>query len=135
MNKGFNFRHKLRMEQPKYIIHPFNKAVVCIIECSIPSLPYNAEIHRKFSELDCFNNEFTVKAVAKCNSKDTYNEETGMRIAESRAKAKAVSKALKIMEHYKDIMSQEYTVLNNSVEFFADELCKEKHHINKLISY
>ena len=132
MNKGCNFRHKLKMEQPKYIIHPFNKAVVCIIECSIPSLPYNEEIHRKFSELS-YCNEFTVKAVAKCNNKDTYDEKAGMRIAESRAKFKALSKAHKIMLHYQEIMSKEYNVINNSIEFFADELCKEKHHINKLI--
>lgn len=130
----FGGRYKLRMEQPRFIIHPHHQTVVCIIECSIPHLPVDFEIYKKFSDLTCYNYNFKVKAVAKCNTNDRYNEETGIRIAESRAKEKALNKAMKIMQHYETLKIKEMSVVEHSLNFFKDELIKERKHIAKLIS-
>lgn len=131
---GFGGRYKLRMEQPRFIIHSHNKVVVCIIKCSIPYLPVEPEVYKKFSELNFCNYNFEVKAVAKCNNIDEYSEETGIRIAESRAKEKALNKAMKIMQHYETLKIKEMSVVGHSVKFFKDELIKERKHIVKLTS-
>lgn len=127
-------RFKLKMNQPRYIIQPQSKVVVCIMECSIPHLPYNCHIMRKFHEVSGPNYHFTVKGTAKCGSRDTYDEQTGMRIAESKAKEKAISKAYKIMQHYYPMVKEEMNVIENSIEFFERELDRENSHLCDLMN-
>lgn len=127
-------RFKLRMNQPRYIIQPQSKVVVCIMECSIPQLPYCCHIMRKFHEVSGPDYHFTVKGTAKCGPKDTYDEQTGMRIAESKAKEKAISKAYKIMQHYRSIVKENLNVFENSIEFFDRELYRENSHLCDLMN-
>lgn len=129
-----NERFKLRMNQPRYIIQPQSKVVVCIMECSIPHLPYNCHILRKFHEVSGPAYHFTVKGTAKCGPRDTYDEQTGMRIAESKAKEKAISKANKIMQHYRSIVKENLNVIENSIEFFDRELYRENSHLCDLMN-
>lgn len=127
-------RFKLRMNPPRYIIQPQSKVVVCIIECSIPHLPYCSYIMRKFPEVSGPYCHFTVKGTAKCGPRDTYNEQTGMMIAESKAKEKAISKAYKIMQHYHSIVKENLNVYENSIEFFERELYRENSHLCDLMN-
>lgn len=79
----------------KFIVKPENKVVVCKMSVDM-QLPKS----ECWGSMDCncwntkapmvdYSGRFTVMAKAKCNSEDTFDEATGKKIAESRAKAKA----------------------------------------------
>ena len=83
----------------KFIVKPENKVVVCNMsvdmqlfdsECWVQMDP--AWWATKAPMVNSFG-EFTVTAKARCNSDDTFDEATGKKIAESRAKAKAFKTA------------------------------------------
>lgn len=86
----------------KFIVKPENKVVVC-----------NMSVDMQLMDSECWNHmdpawwatkapkvnqfgEFTVTAIARCNSEDTFDEATGKKIAESRAKAKAFKTATNV---------------------------------------
>lgn len=86
----------------KFIVKPENKVVVC--NMSVDMQIYKSGGYRcidpnwwttKFSKVNCYG-EFTVTAIARCNSEDTFDEATGKKIAESRAKAKAFKTATNV---------------------------------------
>ena len=83
----------------KFIVKPENKVVVC--NMSVDMQIYKSGGYRcidpnwwttKFPKVNCYG-EFTVTAKARCNSDDTFDEATGKKIAESRAKAKTFKTA------------------------------------------
>ena len=85
---------KLRTES-KFIVKPENKVVVCIMKVDMQLT--NSEcwysIDPKWWATKApkvnYCGEFIVTAIARCNSEDTFDEATGKKIAESRAKSKA----------------------------------------------
>lgn len=86
----------------KFIVKPENKVVVC--NMSVDMQIYKSGGYRckdpnwwttKFPKVNC-HGEFTVTAIARCNSEDTFDEATGKKIAESRAKAKAFKTATNV---------------------------------------
>lgn len=127
----FATRYKMTMKVEKYIIHEHNKTVTCIMKCDFPTLPYNNRVIEKFS-LD-FINEFTVRGVAKCRPGDTYDEQTGCRIAEAKAKLKAFKKAEKIMRTYYENVLSEMRNTEQSISFFEEEYRRENSHYTKLL--
>ncbi len=81
--------------EPKFIVKPEDKVVVCKMKVDMQLIdsecwPYigAAWYGNKALKVNQFG-EFTVKAIARCNSEDTFDEVIGKRIAESRAKVKA----------------------------------------------
>lgn len=124
-------RYKMTMRVVKYIVHEQNKAITCIMACDFPKLPYNEKVDKKFN-LEFFN-EFTVKGVAKCRPGDTYDEQTGCRIAESKAKLKAFKKAEKIMRTYYENVLSEMRNTEQSISFFEEEYRRENSHYTKLL--
>ena len=85
--------------ESKFIVKPENKVVVCNMKVDMQLI--NSEC---WNHIDCdwwatkapkvnHFGEFTVTAVARCNAEDTFDEATGKKIAESRAKAKAFKTA------------------------------------------
>ncbi len=88
--------------ESKFIVKPENKVVVCNI--SVDMQIYKSGGYRyvdpnwwatKAPKVNCYG-EFTVTAIARCNSEDTFDEATGKKIAESRAKAKAFKTATNV---------------------------------------
>lgn len=135
-NIGSEPRYKLRIKSSRYIIHPHNKAIVCILECSVPELPLISKITDKYFDniINCcnFDNSFTVRGVAKCRPGDEYNEETGMRIAESKAMIKAYDKVRRAIEDYKDLIGKEWDKANESINFFEVVLGRECMHLESI---
>jgi hypothetical protein len=133
---GSEPRYKIKIESTRYIIHPHNKAIVCIMECSMPELPRIPKVSDKYfsNTTHCynFNNNFEVKGVAKCGPGDEYNEELGMKIAESKATMKAFDKVRRVLEEYKDIIGKEWDKANTSVDFFEQMLGRECMHFESL---
>lgn len=132
INSGSEPRYKLKIEQPKFYIHSHKKIVVCELYCDILGLPFKAKVDRKYFSDAQFYGEFKVKASAKCRPGDEYNEETGMKIAESKAMIKAYDKARRILEDYKEVIGKEWNMANNSVNFFEVTLGRECMHLESL---
>lgn len=129
---GSEPRYKLKIEPPKYYIHSHKKVVVCELNCEILGLPFKAKVDSKYFSDAQFYGEFKVKASAKCRPGDEYNEETGMKIAESKAMIKAYDKARRILEDYKEVIGKEWDKANNSVYFFEATLGRECMHLESL---
>lgn len=132
-NAGSDLRYRLKIKQPKYYIHSHKKVVVCELNCDIPELPFKSKIQRKYFHNEPWYGEFKVKASAKCRPGDEYNEETGMKIAESKAMIKAYDKARRILEDYKEIIGKEWDKAYNSVDFFETVLYREGEHLTSII--
>lgn len=132
-NAGSDLRYRLKIKQPKYYIHSHKKVVVCELNCDIPELPFKSKIQRKYFHNEPWYGEFKVKASAKCRPGDEYNEETGMKIAESKAMIKAYDKARRILEDYKEIIGKEWDKARNSVDFFETVLYREGEHLTSII--
>ena len=132
INSGSEPRYKFKIEQPKFYIHSHKKIVVCELNCEILGLPFKAKVDSKYFSDAQFYGEFKVKASAKCSPGDEYNEETGMKIAESKAMIKAYDKARRILEDYKEVIGKEWDKANNSVYFFEATLGRECMHLESL---
>lgn len=131
-NTGSDLRYKIKIGQPKFYIHSHKKIVVCELKCEITDLPYKGKISRKYFNDEPWYGEFTVKASAKCRPEDVYNEETGMKIAESKAILKAYDKARRVLEDYKEIIGKEWDKARNSIDFFETVLYREIKHLESL---
>ena len=131
-NSSSEPKYKLKIEQPKYYIHSHKKIVVCELNCEIQELPFKAKINRKHFNDSQWYGEFKVKASSKCRPGDEYNEETGMKIAESKAMVKAYDKARRVLEDYLDVIGKEWDKARNSVDFFEYVLGMECMHLECL---
>ena len=132
-NIGSEPRYKLKIEQPKFYIHSHKKIVVCELNCEIQELPFKAKINKKYFNDSQWYGEFKVKASAKCRPGDEYNEETGMKIAESKAMIKAYDKARRILEDYKEVIGKEWDKASRSTDFFELVLGRECMHLESIV--
>lgn len=133
LETNYEPRYKLKIKQPKYYIHSHKKVIVCELNCDIPELPFKSKIQRKYFHNEPWYGEFKVKASAKCRPGDEYNEETGMKIAESKAMMKAYDKARRILEDYKELVDKEWNKADSSVEFFNRMLGRENRHLENIV--
>lgn len=131
-NSGSEPKFKLKIEQPKFYIHSHKKIVVCELNCEIQELPFKAKINRKHFNDSQWYGEFKVKASAKCRPGDEYNEDTGMKIAESKAMVKAYDKARRVLEDYLEVIGKEWDKARNSVDFFEYVLGRECMHLESI---
>lgn len=94
-------KNRVAIIKSKYHVDTENKVVVCELTCDLqlgkhPAWFYiTPNMWKKLPNVN-YAGVFTVKAIARCNSVDTFNEETGKRIAESRAKIKMFKTASKV---------------------------------------
>ena len=97
-------RNRVLIEKSNFYVDEVNKVVVCKLECdmqlhkhpawdAIDSIPYVS-----------WDGKFIVKAKARCNATDTFDVETGKRIAESKAKAKMFNTAWKVYRMCEDAL-------------------------------
>lgn len=88
----------------KFIVKPEKKVVVCNMSVDMQMNKSGGYRYidpiwwaAKFPKVNCYG-EFTVTAKARCNSDDTFDETTGKKIAESRAKSKAFKTAKNVWD-------------------------------------
>ena len=124
--------------ESKFIVKPENKVVVC--NMSVDMQLMNSECWNyidskwwatKAPKVNCYG-EFTVTAIARCNSEDTFDEATGKKIAESRAKAKAFKIARNVWDCIaKNLAKQAYIAeqMTKNCELVREV---EVKHIEKL---
>lgn len=121
-----------------YIIKPEKKVVVCVLECDM-------QLHKHPTWKDIYCNmwaklpivsdygTFKVKAIAKCSEEDTFDEEIGKRIAESRAKGKAFATAAKVYREIEKYFLNCAALVNESVEACEQTVKVEEAHVELLI--
>ena len=132
-------KSNLKIEKIDYRVNEEKRTVACILTCDM-----QLRKHPAYDNYICYqwtkimpkvnsSGRFTVSATAKCYEGDTFNVETGKRIAESRAKKKAFGIARKVYsEIYFKIMEAITSVM------MSEEACHiaegvEEGHIEELI--
>lgn len=131
-------RNRVKITKANYIVNPEKKVVVCVLECDMQLCKHPAWDHIYFNmwaNLPLVDNSgtFKVRAIARCNEEDAFNEEAGKRIAESRAKGKAFATAAKVYKEIEKYFLNCAALVNESVEACEQAVKVEKAHVELLI--
>lgn len=131
-------RNRVRITKASYIVNPGKKVVVCVLECDMQLQKHPAwtDIYPKmWANLPLVDScgTFKARAVARCNEEDAFNEEVGKRIAESRAKGKALAAAAKVYREIKKYFLNCAALVDESVEACEQAVKVEEAHVELLI--
>lgn len=122
----------------KFYVDAENKVVICELKVDMQMHKHPAWLsiyasiwNKKFPNVS-YDGEFTIKAKARCNSTDTFDEKKGKMIAESRAKAKMLNIASRVWhEAYKSLSFMADNCLCSSIACSNAEKL-EMNHIKEL---
>lgn len=131
-------RNRVKITKANYAVNPEKKVVVCVLECNMQLCKHPAwdDIYpRMWANLPLVDlcGSFKVRAIARCNEEDAFNEEAGKRIAESRAKGKAFATAAKVYREIEKYFLNCAALVNESVEACEQAVKVEKAHVELLI--
>ena len=127
-------RNRVKITKANYIVNPEKKVVVCVLECDMQLQKHPAWCNM-WANLPLVDNNgtFKVRAIARCNEEDTFDEEAGKRIAESRAKGKAFATAAKVYKEIEKYFLNCAALVNESVEACEQTVKVEEAHVELLI--
>lgn len=91
LNKNFNKIFKLHFVDKKYIVNKEAGTVVCIIKVQPRKMDNDRWWDSRIGYFLDYYEEYTFTGVAKCHKDDTFDEQKGKYIAESKAKCKMYS--------------------------------------------
>lgn len=131
-------RNRVKITKASYIVNPEKKVVVCVLECDMQLQKHPAwgDIYSNmWDNLPFVSNKgtFKVRAIARCNEEDSFDEEAGKRIAESRAKGKAFATAAKVYREIEKYFLNCAALVNESVEACEQTVKVEEAHVELLI--
>ena len=131
-------RNRVKITKASYIVNPEKKEVVCVLECDMQLCKHPAweDIYPNMWDnlpLVASNGAFKVRAIARCNEEDTFDEEAGKRIAESRAKGKAFATAAKVYKEIEKCFLNCVALVNESVEACEQTVKVEEARVELLI--
>lgn len=131
-------RNRVKITKASYIVNPEKKVVACVLECDMQLCKHPAwkDIYSNMWDNLPFvasNGTFKVRAIARCDEEDTFDEEAGKRIAESRAKGKAFATAAKVYKEIKKYFLNCAALVNESVEACEQTVRVEEAHVKLLI--
>ena len=124
---------KVVFDETKFIINEEKNIVTCVITAHMVSRSQQNKVNLNFWDEQILN-KFTVSGVSKCHPGDKFSEETGKRIAESRAKRKVFSEGrerAKKLFHYTNIFLGDIKKMIDEMEDFRS---KETEHIEKVMT-
>lgn len=131
-------RNRVMITNTTYKVDKENKVVVCELKCDLQFSKHPAwyvmrsEMWiKKFPDIG-YIGEFTVKAKARCNSQDTFDEKKGKMIAESRAKLKMYSIAERLYSCCIKALKGAKDSCLDSLAACIDVMQIEKRHIKEL---
>ena len=128
---------KLRTNS-EFIVKPENKVVVCNMRVSMQlfdsSLWSYTDPDWWATKAPMVNGygEFTVTAKARCNPNDTFDEVTGKRIAESKAKTKAFKIAKNVWSCIAKNLTKKSNIANTMAKNCAAMEEIESNHVKEL---
>ncbi len=131
-------RNRVKITKANYIVNPEKKVVVCVLECDMQLRKHPAwediypTMWANLPLVNC-NGTFKVRAVARCNEEDAFDEEAGKRISESRAKGKAFATAAKVYKEIEKYFLNCAALVNESVEACEQTVEVEESHVELLI--
>ena len=131
-------RNRVKITKANYIVNPEKKVVVCVLECDMQLRKHPAWVDiypNMWANLPLVttNGTFKVRAIARCDEEDAFNEEAGKRIAESRAKGKAFATASKVYKEIERYFLNRAALVNESVEACEQTVKVEEAHVESLI--
>ena len=131
-------RNRVKITKASYIVNPEKKVVVCVLECDMQLQEHPAwcDIYpNMWANLPLVDNNgtFKVRAIARCDEEDTFDEEVGKRIAGSRAKGKAFATAAKVYKEIENYFLDCAALVNESVEACEQAMEVEEAHVELLI--
>ena len=131
-------RNRVKITKASYIVNPEKKVVVYVLECDMQLQKHPAWIDiypKMWANLPLVDlcGTFKVRAIARCNEEDAFNEEVGKRIAESRAKGKAFATAAKVYREIEKYFLNCAALVNESVEACEQAVKVEEAHVELLI--
>ena len=131
-------RNRVKITKASYIVNPEKKVVVCVLECDMQLQKHPAWIDiypKMWANLPLVDlcGTFKVRAIARCNEEDAFNEEVGKRIALSRAKGKAFATAAKVYREIEKYFLNCAALVNESVEACEQTVKVEEAHVELLI--
>lgn len=103
-------KNRVLITGTKFHVDTENKVVVCELKVDMQMhknpayCVVNSDMWRKKLPYVSWDGQFTVRAKARCNASDTFDETVGKRIAESRAKAKMFNIAWKVWRECEDAL-------------------------------
>ena len=131
-------KNRVKITKTSYIVNPEKKIVVCVLECDMQLRKHPAWgdiYHNMWTNLPLVTTDgtFKIRAIARCNEEDAFNEEVGKRIAESRAKGKAFSTAAKVYGEIEKYFLNCAALVNESMEACEQTIKVEEAHVELLI--
>ena len=131
-------RNRVKITKADYIVNLGKKVVVCVLECDMQLYKHPAwqDIYPNMwanLPLVGINGIFKVRAIARCNEEDAFDEEVGKRIAESRAKGKAFATAAEVYKEIEKYFLNCAALVNESVEACEQTVKVEEAHVELLI--
>lgn len=131
-------RNRVKITKASYIVNPEKKVVDCVLECDMQLQKHPAWIDiypKMWANLPLVDlcGTFKVRAIARCNEEDAFNEEVGKRIALSRAKGKAFATAAKVYREIEKYFLNCAALVNESVEACEQTVKVEEAHVELLI--
>ena len=130
-------RNRVLIEKSNFHVDGANKVVVCTLECDMQlnkHPAWDAIDSRMFKSIPyvSWNGKFIVKAKARCNATDTFDVETGKRIAESRAKAKMFNISSRVYKFCSDALTKMAKECSNSSVACEQAMMIENDHVLEL---
>lgn len=121
---------KLAFKEPQYIINKKKNTVTCILNCIYA---YNLYDHMPPQKNYNYRSKcFIACGVARCNSKDIFDEVIGKRIAESKAKTKAYFIYTKKLQNIKKLLLKSQQVIDYNISVMSDFINREEKHYKLL---
>lgn len=132
-------KNRVRIIESTYHVDEKNKVVVCELKADIQTNKHPAyyEIRsdmwkKKFPNIG-WDGQFIVRAKARCNASDTFDETIGKRIAESRAKAKMFYIAGKVWLECSTALLKASQECYKTMMACLDECSIEIKHVEELV--
>lgn len=131
-------RNRVMITDTKFHVDAENKVVVCELKCDLQMPKHPSWIvlqddmyRRKFPNVG-YSGEFTVKAKARCNNIDTFDEKKGKMIAESRAKAKMFNIAWRVWRECEDALADLAQECQKTSQACVKAMDIELNHVREL---
>lgn len=130
-------RNRVLIEKSNFYVDGANKVVICTLVCDMQLFKHpawDAIDSRMFKSIPyvSWNGKFIVKAKARCNATDTFDVETGKRIAESRAKAKMFNISSRVYKLCSDALTKMAKECSNSSVACEQAMMIENDHVLEL---
>lgn len=132
-------RNRVKVVDTKFCVDNKKGVVTCVLKCDMQMSKQEkvwqgifAEIWEKRFPHVCGYGTFNVKAKAKCNPSDTFDEVKGKKIAESRAKAKMYSIAYRVWERCEDYFNECSETCHDLSSACHKATIDEEYHVEEL---